>query len=73
MPDLLRARVHLIVAIEGRDPFSVRTDVLTVVKDPDWAHAQANQHVRYALEACGIRDAYDVRPLSLEWLELFDG
>jgi hypothetical protein len=65
--DFVKARVHLIISVAGRAPFSFRTDVLVPVKDPQAAVSQACAQARYALEACSVRTEYHLTDMSVDW------
>ena len=69
MAELIKARVHLIVAVKGDDPFSFRTDVLALCRDPEWIYGEALGCVVRALLAVKM-PAHHLRVLnhSIEWV-----
>lgn len=66
---MIKARIHLIVAMPEAEPFSFRTDVLCLTRDPQWVHDEALGCLTRALIAIK-QPAHKVRILShsIEWV-----
>lgn len=66
---VIKARVHLIVSLPERDPFSFRTDVLCLTRDPEWAVSEATGCAVRALLAIKQR-AHQMKIISssVEWV-----
>jgi hypothetical protein len=72
MPELLKARVHLIVSTSGDTPFSYRAEILALTRDPQWVYSQATVVLHQNLSACGVLP-WDIKILSnpsIEWVPL---
>jgi len=65
----LKARVHLILHMPEQDPYSFRTDVLTLTRDPEWVYRQALDTAVRSLLAVG-EEAHRVKveTRSIEWV-----
>ena len=65
----LKARVHLVLTLPEQDPFSYRTDVLALTRDPQWVYDEAlGCAIRSLLAVKQPAHRVKVELCSIEWV-----